>query len=225
MIKKQFVLYLCIGIHVQHILCNQNTIRRTYSANKRQFPFQVSIQHYNSTKSNYGGAIVSNRWIVTGGYLWKEKKPPTIFVVVGAVALNSNSGTKYDIEKFIFHPNFHANHIINDIALIKTKHLIHFNQNVQPIKLVHHELENGTNVIASGYNKHTNHLEYWVTHFYPHEICKRIQRIIPEDYICVNDTFRHFELGALLTYKKSLLVGFMARKGVKPDRNVDRKNG
>lgn len=118
------------------IVGGQNAVRGAY-------PWQVSIrfeQADNATLHFCGGSIIGHHWIVTAAHcinVYLEVLPELFHVVVGDHRRGHEEGSEQvvDIELVIKHESYDANKINNDIALIKTKQKINFNEYVQPVCL------------------------------------------------------------------------------------------
>ena len=102
---------------------------------------QVSIQleQAGNTFAHFcGGSIIGHHWIVTAAHcinIYMEVLPELFNVLVGDHNRAHVDGSEQalDIDLIIKHESFNASSIDNDIALIKTKQKITFNQYVQPV--------------------------------------------------------------------------------------------
>jgi len=107
------------------------------------YPWQVSIrleQSGNSSMHFCGGSIIGHHWIVTAAHcinVYMQVLPELFHIVVGDHHRMHVEGSEQvvDIELIIKHESFDANTIDNDIALIKTKQKITYNEYVQPVCL------------------------------------------------------------------------------------------
>lgn len=75
-----------------------------------------------------------------------------IEILVGTVNLKSG-GTRYSVEKFIPHEQYDKPQFANDIALVRVKGKIAFNDKVKPIKYSSRFIEDGAFLEAFGWGK------------------------------------------------------------------------
>lgn len=129
-----------------------------------EFPYVASVRKYIGNYPPYpmcDGAIITNRFILTTADCRNIRAPPEEYeVVVGTVkGLYDHNGTIYNVKKWIVHEDYYMNitstnaTIRNDIALIKTSSKIKFNKLVAPIALSIQFIEDGAEVVASGWGK------------------------------------------------------------------------
>ncbi|CAL8078739.1 unnamed protein product [Orchesella dallaii] len=111
-------------------------------AEKNEFPWQVSLQLHSKSSHRCGGSILNDRYILTAAhclyrnaYTSKQKMK----IIVGDYILDTEKDgehEEFEIEKIIVHYNYKPTEShINDIAVIKLKETIKFNDKVQPICL------------------------------------------------------------------------------------------
>ncbi|XP_053348809.1 plasma kallikrein-like [Clarias gariepinus] len=96
-----------------------------------EWPWQVTLQR--GTQHLCGGSIISSRWILTAAHCLSL--PYTQVSVRAGITKLSETGTKYELENIIVHPNYNKTSVENDIALIKIKKPITFNNVVRPVCL------------------------------------------------------------------------------------------
>ncbi|XP_017310654.1 plasma kallikrein [Ictalurus punctatus] len=101
-------------------------------ASTGSWPWQVSLQR--RKKHICGGSIIANRWILTAAHCLSL--PYTQFSVRVGLTKLSEAGTEYEWENIITHPNYSTSSFQNDIALIKLKKTITFNNIVRPVCLM-----------------------------------------------------------------------------------------
>lgn len=130
-------------------------------ANLGQFPYQVSLQDWYSDVHFCSGAIITDQWVLTAAsciYGLASKKQ--IKAVVGTNQLTK--GTYYKIRRAFTYQetdNYHR-----DIALLKTKSKMVFNENVSPIELPKQVARVNEKVVVSGWGNSV------VSHSLFHEI-------------------------------------------------------
>lgn len=112
-------------------------------------PYQCSLQV--NKKHNCGCAIISAEWVLTAAHCIDQNSPPNnLEILVGTNDLG-NGGTRYKIENIILHEDHNDPKFSNDIALIRVKGSIQFNDKVQPIEYSSEEVPDGTEVELTGW--------------------------------------------------------------------------
>jgi len=98
-------------------------------ATKGEFPHIVQIKRSNSQYC--GGSIVNANWIVTAAHC-AVASVAGYTLVGGEHNLNSNEGTEQSrsVSQIIRHPNYNANTMANDIALMRVSSPFTLNSNV-----------------------------------------------------------------------------------------------
>lgn len=122
-------------------------IENGYPTAPDQFPFQVIINATdtieildNLTVSSHicSGTILSERWILTSAIClpWGPGMQRDLLLELGGQHLMGD-GIRYDIEKFVVHPEFNGtiNQNNHNIALIQTNRTIEFSKQIQPVGL------------------------------------------------------------------------------------------
>lgn len=132
------------------------------NASEGQFPYQVSIR--NERNFHFcGGFILSEYWVGTAAHCSVGQKPENVFIFYGILG-RTEAGPSSVAEKVIYNSKYDSSMIQNDVALIKTKSKIVFSDLVQPIKLGTTEVEEGVEVVASGWGQtsvRTSHTNYY----------------------------------------------------------------
>lgn len=113
------------------------------------FPYQCSLQVY-AWKHICGCAILSNKWILTAAHCVRGRAPASLDILVGTNDLK-NGGTYYRVDEFYAHENHNEPMYANDIAVIRVKETIEFNDRVQPIEPSSEEVPNNAEVILTGW--------------------------------------------------------------------------
>ncbi|XP_045487738.1 chymotrypsin-1-like [Pieris rapae] len=102
-----------------------------------------------------GGAVISDRWILTAAHCVKSLKPSEFSAVVGTLS-RTKGGTKYAISKVIANKDHNKpKRFENDIAVISTKEAIKFNEHVKALPLPDKDVTSGLSCILSGWGKLT----------------------------------------------------------------------
>lgn len=113
-------------------------------------PYQCSMQ---SGRSHFCGcSVLSNEWILTASHCVAGQSPSNVEILVGTNSLREG-GQYYNIEKFIMHEKYNQPQFANDIALIKLKEPIEFNDRVKPIELGKDEVEDGAELKLTGWGR------------------------------------------------------------------------
>jgi len=93
-----------------------------------QFPWQAIINGSNGTiVEQCGGSIISNQWILTAAHCVAGFN--TFQVGLGSIYLNAQSLT-ITTTTYIIHPNYNANTLNHDIALIRLPVTLTFDCNI-----------------------------------------------------------------------------------------------
>ncbi|XP_031631436.1 coagulation factor IX-like [Contarinia nasturtii] len=121
-------------------------------AEQGQFPYQVSLRCYFEKVHLCGGAIVSNRFILTAAHCTQEmyELPQYIYAVVGALKLHDD-GIVVRLSAISNHAGYDRKKCMHDIALLRTAEEIVFTNLIQPIALPTHDLPRYEQVIVSGW--------------------------------------------------------------------------
>ncbi|KAK3723816.1 hypothetical protein QZH41_019493, partial [Actinostola sp. cb2023] len=125
-------------------------------AKKGAWPWQITMNYKNnaaaSTPHWCGGSVIAPQWIVTAAHCFVySDKPQDYTVVMGEHDLNVTDGfeQKIAIEKIIKHPFYDAfNHHDYDVALLKLKSNVTYNDRVRPVCLPKDDFAPGTNCFA-----------------------------------------------------------------------------
>jgi len=103
-----------------------------------EFPWQVTIRGAPFGGHHCGGAILNENWVLTAThcFMWSDE-PDEYSVVSGDHYLYLDDGTeqKVEIERIIKHESFNKPKYANDIALIKLKQPLVFDNFTRPICL------------------------------------------------------------------------------------------
>lgn len=125
-------------------------------AARNQFPHQVSIRRLRGTTHFCGGAIVSDRFVLTVAHCTQGilSIPTEIVIAVGAFR-HFDDGTVHRVLRIVNHPRFNARNLENDISAIQTWAQIIFGPNVRAISLPVSNLpdENGLPLTVSGWGQ------------------------------------------------------------------------
>lgn len=113
-------------------------------------PFQCSFQI--NGKHFCGCAIINANFVLTASHCVVGKTPEIVTILVGTNVL-SRGRIYYDVERLIPHKDFDEPDAANDIALVKIRGSIEFNDYVQPIELDENEVPDGAVVQLTGWGR------------------------------------------------------------------------
>ncbi|XP_075466235.1 plasma kallikrein [Ascaphus truei] len=106
-----------------------------------EWPWQVSLQlklNVNTKRHTCGGSIVNNQWILTAAHCVDLLRRPQIWNVYGGIVKQSSitpATPFFEVEQIIIHPLYTGSEYGNDIALLKLKTHIPYNDYQQAICL------------------------------------------------------------------------------------------
>lgn len=132
-------------------------------ATRGAYPWQISYQWRTSLSGDLhmcGGTIISQDWILTAAHCITDIKYFTYVVVAGEHNLMAKEGSEQirEIAEFLVHPGYSDDDSINDIALLRLKKPLQFNEEVQPACLPNASLKerlysDGAKTILSGWGE------------------------------------------------------------------------
>lgn len=120
------------------------------------WPWQVTMDYKGHPGPHWcGGSIVTPHWIVTAAHCFgNDDDPKKYSIVAGEHDLNAVDGFEQNttIEEIITHPKYNriANHDY-DVALVKLKNPIKYNNHVRPVCLAKSDFDAGTNCYVTGW--------------------------------------------------------------------------
>lgn len=115
--------------------------------------YQVSLQPIQGIH-NCGGAIISERWVITAGHCVVNFPPAFIVIVTGTNRYAEPGGVYYTSEVHV-HCLYDVPYMHNDIALLKTTENIIFNELTQPIALPVAPVREGAEIVLTGWGAET----------------------------------------------------------------------
>lgn len=130
-----------------------------------QFPYMVSIQVVEFVNYEHvcGGAIVSNRFVITSANCVAGRSLSALLVVAGEFTLSSHSGYEQerDVANIIVHPEYeYQSSPVNDIAILELAVPLTFGFNVASILLAQEVALASTRCVVTGWGTTTEGGQY-----------------------------------------------------------------
>ncbi|KAG5877816.1 hypothetical protein JTB14_004120 [Gonioctena quinquepunctata] len=118
-----------------------------------EFPYQVYLRQTNVSDEIflYNGAIISPSWVLSAGRCINETVPLEILVGTSNLTEDTCDQQRVEVDKVIVHPDFDLSKSLNDIALLKLKTPLEFNDCVQPATLPEKYVLTGEKAVTSGW--------------------------------------------------------------------------
>lgn len=145
----EIFIVLCIFGAIRSIEC----IFGGRNASLNEFPYMVSIRESDEGGHYCGGAILNKRYIITSAMCLVIFQNPKELVALAGVTSLDAEGVKIEFEKLIKYPEFDAETLAHDIALIRTTKDIKFGKNIGAVDLPSSDLpkEGGTQATVIGW--------------------------------------------------------------------------
>jgi trypsin len=220
----------CLIHHSAHGLPGTHIVGGTDAPDGR-FPHQVSLKHFTTSIGRHfcGGAIISNRYIITAARCLDQKTAPEIIIGTGSNSLTTPNAT-YRADALIPHPNYNNSTHVNDIGLIRVSGEINFNNNTKSISLVSNDRNyDGVYLIASGWGQLwtggmvPDHLQQITLRGCSQSRCSNTYKNITDDNLCTlgsrGEGMCRGDSGGPLTDGSNSLVGVVSMDGGTPCAN------
>ncbi|KAK5640462.1 hypothetical protein RI129_011273 [Pyrocoelia pectoralis] len=136
---------------ITYFLCmhsNDWRIIGGHAAPDGAYPYQISLQVYDQHLC--GGSIMDATTILTAAHCINPEYEGLYTVKVGTVLVNEG-GDVYEVAEARVHPNYSTQHTKNDIAIVKLKSPIIFNEKVQPIALETEHVDGDVECVLTGW--------------------------------------------------------------------------
>ncbi|XP_011504640.1 PREDICTED: chymotrypsin-1-like [Ceratosolen solmsi marchali] len=150
-------------------------------ADVRTYPFVAVFKHVGQLHFFCGGAIISNRHVVTSAIcLRKELNDFRHLRVYTGISSDPNTGTSHEVKKILIHPRFSATRnsdemFLHDIAVVKLKQAIQFNEFQSAIELLNRDVISTEMGLVLGWGSTT-----YPEDSYPIQMQKANAHVIPE---------------------------------------------
>lgn len=127
------------------------------TAERGQFPYQVSLRTKIFRRHFCSASIISRRFLLTSAYCVNGgiyATPALIVAVVGAINVH-NDGNTIDVDKIIKHDGYRKLELgfVHNIAMIHTGEQIAFTKSVQPIALPKQNSNRAAPAVISGWGE------------------------------------------------------------------------
>ncbi|XP_077998710.1 chymotrypsin B-like [Glandiceps talaboti] len=154
-IEGRLMLSLQDDTHFEDGVDKISRITNGHIATPHSYPWLASLQlevGYGRTFHFCGGALISQRWILTAAHCLVDLPEGPVGVVLGAHDLTKSEGTEQKIlasKRFVYR-DYDDEAVNNDVALLKLEEPAKLNENVKIVPLASQENE-PRNCVASGW--------------------------------------------------------------------------
>ncbi|XP_077287638.1 chymotrypsin-2-like isoform X1 [Arctopsyche grandis] len=151
---KQKIVIICILLYFIQVNANQRIVGGSDAATNSA-PYAVSFQGALLGNHVCGGAIISNRNIISAAHCFVDAKLQDIVAVVGTVDL-TEGGDRYNVSKIIFHKDYNATSKEHDLAIIFTAKKIKFSNTINRVNFIQRYVKGGETLTFTGYGATTS---------------------------------------------------------------------
>lgn len=122
-----------------------------------QFPYMVGLFKPTSIFQWFigGGVILSDRLILTSAGAVKDyvEDPEKLSAVLGSPIFADHAAYVISIAEITTHPDFDEEHLLNDLAMLRTAEKIQFSEAVYPVAFPSHDSTNvnGLTAVITGW--------------------------------------------------------------------------
>ncbi|KYM95215.1 Chymotrypsin-2, partial [Cyphomyrmex costatus] len=184
-----------------------------------KYPYQVSLKDAVTGKHFCGGAIVSQKYVITAAHCLDTYDSTDILVDVGSTRLYCPVDIqRYRADKLILYPHFNKTLHMNDIGLIRLTKDIRFSETIKPIALISYD-RNFTDIdfIVTGWGElwwdgpTLERLQQTMLTGFSHKKCALAHKDITDNHICTFGAWYdrqkiicHGDSGGPLTFEGAL---------------------
>lgn len=131
------LLSVIISTAISHRVSFNPRIVNGNKAAEGQFPYMVSIFDHSRVIHICGGAILTDRHVLSAAHCLIDFKstPNRLWVVFGLVRLKKMTNSVKNITEITFHPSFKAPSYHHDLSILRIADKFHFNEFIESIAL------------------------------------------------------------------------------------------
>ncbi|XP_075155390.1 transmembrane protease serine 11D isoform X2 [Haematobia irritans] len=134
--KKDWLFIVSACVALQYALAFDSKIVNGTLALPGEFPYMVSLQLVRRHQHFCAGTILNQQWIITAAHCFTFIKTPQEFLVqYGSNELRPKNPQYENVEAIHIHEGYSATIALHDIALVKLRNSIKFNENVHKVQL------------------------------------------------------------------------------------------
>ncbi|XP_018012779.2 chymotrypsin-like protease CTRL-1 [Hyalella azteca] len=114
-----------------------NPEQRDGAASIAEHPWMAGIFSKGRDTPFCGGSLISKQWVLTAAHCVLDEAPDDIEVVLGTNQARPNvkSGRRVKVSRIITNPNYDANNLDNNIALLKMAAPVTYSKRISPVCL------------------------------------------------------------------------------------------